>query len=93
MKEDAEINIIKNLQKLPGKNKSVVNKIMELMNVDSEIARYYKTTLIKMVKDKNSNAVGLDLANEVEKLATIDYDVNQIFVDLFQFQILNSKLQ
>lgn len=50
----------------------VVNKVMELMKVDNETARMYKTTLIRMAKKKNADLVGLDLATEVEKLATTD---------------------
>lgn len=50
----------------------IVNKIMKLLSVDNETARFYKTTLIIMAKRKNPNLTGLDLANEVEKLATTD---------------------
>jgi hypothetical protein len=49
----------------------VVSKIEKLLNIDNETARYYKTTLIKNAKDKDSNLKGLDLANEVEKMATL----------------------
>jgi hypothetical protein len=50
----------------------VVNKIMEIIGCDNETARFYKTTLIRMAKKKNEKLTGLDLANEVDKLATSD---------------------
>ena len=50
----------------------VVKKIMEMMKVDNETARVYKTALIFMVKRRNEKLTGLDLANEVEKLTTKD---------------------
>lgn len=48
----------------------IVKKIMNLLNVTDDIARFYKTSLIKMAQKKNKDLTGLDLANEVEKLAT-----------------------
>jgi len=50
----------------------VVKKIKDLLSVDEETARFYKTTLIHMAKKKNPNLTGLDLATEVDALATYD---------------------
>jgi len=49
----------------------VVAKISELMKVPNETARFYKTTLINLAKRTNPDLVGIDLATEVEKLATL----------------------
>ncbi len=73
----------------------VVNKVMELMKVDNETARMYKTTLIRMAKKKNENLVGLDLANEVEKLATTDVlkkiDINKEKKAILKWREENNK--
>lgn len=49
----------------------VVAKISDMMKVPNETARFYKTTLINMAKRTNPDLVGIDLATEVEKLATL----------------------
>ncbi len=46
MKEDAEINIIKNLQKLPGKYKNIVTKLMEIISVPFHCKVYVLIVLI-----------------------------------------------
>ena len=50
----------------------VVKKIKDLLQVDDDTARFYKTTLIHMAKAKNPNLTGLELATTVDELATSD---------------------
>lgn len=50
----------------------IMKKIMDLMNIDYDTARIYKTTLIHTIHQKDKTIQGLDLANEVEKMVTKD---------------------
>jgi len=77
MKEDAEINIIKNLQKLPGKYKSIVNDFMGFVSIPFHCKLYVLIILLLGLIRKITTSQVFILCSSQFIIFTIKYIVKR----------------
>lgn len=77
MKEDAEISIIKNIQALPGKYKSIITKIMRLFSAPFHCKLYIVIILVLFYFKKISTSQAFILCTSQFIIVTIKYIVKR----------------
>lgn len=77
MKEDAEINLIKDLQQLPGKNKNIVTKIMALVSAPFHCKFYILLVALLFLLGKITTSQVFILCSSQFIIFTIKYIVKR----------------